>query len=141
MRHASEESEISKLVDLYAGRVLATRHREVSLRGRKCRATIMRTLLGYEVKAGRKRITCPDLTTARYLRAFAETGLGAIRIPYDPTVTRGMVEQLEAVIEKIREASGETPNGCRRAFRKLREQLRKAEREKLTGTLVSRRSP
>jgi len=141
MRYAAEEREISELVDLYVGRVLAVRHREVSLRGRKCRATIMHTLLGYEVKAGRKRITCPDLTTARYLRAFAETGLAAIRIPYDPTVTRGIVSQAESILEKIREASGQAPGGCRRAFRKLREQLRKVEQEKLKGTLVSRRSP
>ncbi len=141
MKYAGAEKEIGELVGLYAARVLATRHREVSLRGRKCHATIMHTLLGYEVKAGRKRITCPDLITARYLRAFAETGLDTIRIPYDPTLTRGMVGEVESSLEKIRKASGEAPDSCRKAYRRLRRRLRKAEQERLTGTLVSRRSP
>jgi hypothetical protein len=141
MNEARAGKEISEMVELYAGRVLAARHRQVSLRGRKCRATIMHTLLGYEVKAGRKRITCPDLITARYLRAFAEIGLATVRIPYDPTVTRGMLPEVELVLEKIRKASGEAPDSCRRAYRQLRQRLQKAEQDQLTGTLVSRRSP
>ncbi len=141
MRDAGPEKEIRELVELYAGRVLGTRHREVALRGRKCRATIMHTLLGFEVKAGRKRITCPDLITARYLRAFAEMGLLTARIPYDPTVTAGIVSEVESALGKIQEASGEAPGGSRKAYRRLRQQLRKAEQEQLTGTLVSRRFP
>jgi len=101
----------------------------------------MHTLLGYEVKAGRKRITCPDLTTARYLRAFAEIGLGSVRIPYDPTVTRGMVDEVESILEKIRKASSDGRDECRKAYRQLRQRLLKAEQEQQTGTLVSRRSP
>ncbi len=138
---ARTKEEICGLVELYSSRVLATRHRQVPLRGRKCRAAVMRTLLGYEVKAGRKRITCPDAVTARYLRAFAETGLAAVRIPYDPTVTRGMVSEVESALERIREAAGMAPGSCRKAYRWLRDRLLKAEQEQLTGTLISRRSP
>lgn len=141
MSDAGAEKEILNLVDLYSKRVLTTRHREVALRGRKCRAAIMHTLLGFEVKAGRKRITCPDLITARYLRAFAEIGLVTVRIPYDPTVTRRLVSEVESGLEGIRKASGEGPETCRKAYRKLRNQLRKAEQEQGTGTLVNRRSP
>jgi len=141
MNETGATEKIRELVQMYAGRVLAVRHRQVLLRGRKCRATIMHTLLGYEVKAGRKRITCPDLITARYLRAFAEIGLATVRIPYDPTVTKGMVSELESILETIRNAAGQAPDSCRRAYRKLRHVLQKAEQEQLTGILVSRRSP
>ncbi len=141
MNEAGADEKIRELVQMYAGRVLAVRHRQVLLRGRKCRATIMHTLLGYEVKAGRKRITCPDLITARYLRAFAEIGLATVRIPYDPTVTQGMVSELESILETIRDAAGQGSDSCRRAYRRLRRQLQKAEQEQSTGTLVSRRFP
>lgn len=141
MSDARAEKEILELVDLYSSQVLATRHREVALRGRKCRAMIMHTLLGFEVKAGRKRITCPDLITARYLRAFAEVGLVTVRIPYDPTVTKRLVSQVESALQRIRKSSGEAPAGCRKSYRKLRLQLRRAEQEQVTGTLVSRKSP
>lgn len=141
MNEAGTEKEVRELVELYGSRVLTARHRQVSLRGRKCRAAIMRTLLGYEVKAGRKRITCPDLVTARYLRAFAELGLATVRIPYDPTVTKGMVGEVESILERIRQASGESPDACRKAYRRLRQHLGRAEQEQLTGTLVNRRAP
>lgn len=135
------EKEIGQFIELYIDRVLTARHRQVSLRGRKCRAAIMHTLLGYEVKAGRKRITCPDLITARYLRAFAETGVATVRIPYDPTVTRGIIREIESGLEQIRRASGDAPDSCRKAYRRLRQKLQKAEQEQLSGTLVSQKSP
>jgi hypothetical protein len=141
MDEAGTDNEIRELVGLYASRVLAVRHRQVSLRGRKCHATIMRTLLGYEVKAGRKRIGCPDLITARYLRVFAEIGLATVRVPYDPTKTRGMINVLEAKLEQIRKTASQAPDSCRKAYRKLRRQLLRAEQEELRGTLVSRGSP
>lgn len=141
MRYTEGERETDQLVGLYVERVLATRHREVTLRGRKCHAVILRTLLGFEVKAGRRRIGCPDLVTARYLRAFAEIGAQTVRIPYDPTLTKDIVNDVESILEKIRQDTREAPERRRRRYRRLRQQLRKAELERLTGTLVSRKSP
>ncbi|HXK59722.1 MAG TPA: hypothetical protein PLP42_07470 [Acidobacteriota bacterium] len=132
---------IARLVDLYTERVLKRPHREVTLRGRKCRARIMQTLLGLEVKAGRKRITCPDLATARYLRVFAEIGLPSVRIPYDPTVTRSLVSEVESSLEAIKTTG--PPEGRRqcRVFGKLRTELQRAEQEQGEGLTISRKSP
>ncbi|RPI20906.1 MAG: hypothetical protein EHM61_26010 [Acidobacteria bacterium] len=141
MSIAAEQDDIRRLVDLYVRRVLAGRHRQVALRGRKCQATIMHTLLGFEVKAGRKRITCPDRITARYLRGFAEIGLETVRIPYDPTITRGVISEVESLLEAIKGAAGSNPAACRRIYRKLRKQLQTAEQEQVTGILVTRRFP
>jgi hypothetical protein len=139
---------IGRLADCYASRTLNQRHRVVVLRGRKCRARIMYTLLGYEVKAGRRRITCPDLVTARYLRLFAEIGMPDIRMPYDPTVTAAVLPELEALFEKAlqqrRAEHADTASegrAIRRMYREIREALRKAEREKTKGTVLSRTSP
>jgi hypothetical protein len=139
---------IGRLADCYASRTLNQRHRVVVLRGRKCQARIMYTLLGYEVKAGRRRITCPDLVTARYLRLFAEIGMPDIRMPYDPTVTAAVLPELEALFEKAlqqrRAEHADTASegrAIRRMYREIREALRKAEREKTKGTVLSRTSP
>lgn len=59
--------------DLYRNNVLTQQTRTIRLLGRKCPAKIIHTLLGFEVQACYKRIQCPDMVTARYLRAFFRT--------------------------------------------------------------------
>src|SRR6266542_3465767 len=49
------------------------------------RVKIQHTLLGVELKAGRRRLLCPDLATARYLSVFARAGCEQVAVPYDIT--------------------------------------------------------
>jgi hypothetical protein len=99
----------------------------------------MKTLLGYEVQAGYKRIQCPDLVTARYLRLFSEVGCTSIRLPYDPTVTATLIPQMEAAVESIRSGiRAMFPRNhslriyvLRKVFRHLRAHLTASRREAL----------
>ena len=61
----------SAFMDAYRQRVLSQKTRTIRLLGRKSSAKIIHTLLGYEVQASYKRIQCPDLVTARYIRLFS----------------------------------------------------------------------
>ena len=91
----------TSLVEIYRRQVLPVRTRTIRLPGRKSPARILTTLLGYEVLASRKRIQCPDMVTARYLKLFAELGCRTIKLPYDPTATARLLPELEGCIEKI----------------------------------------
>jgi hypothetical protein len=57
---------------------------------------IHHTLLGIELKVGRRRMLCPDLATARYLAVFARVGCGAVAIPYDITKISQVAAELES---------------------------------------------
>jgi hypothetical protein len=89
------------LVETYRRDVCPQKTRTVRLLGVKCAAEIIQTLLGYEVQAQQKRIQCPDLVTARYLRLFSEFGCRTIRLPYDPTLTGSLIPLLEAAQKSI----------------------------------------
>jgi hypothetical protein len=89
------------LVDVYRTKVLTQSTRTIRLLGRKSSAKILHTLLGYEVQASYKRIQCPDLVTARYIKLFTELGCHSIRIPYDPTLTAELIPQFEAMVDRI----------------------------------------
>lgn len=54
------------------------------------------TLLGIELKVGRRRMLCPDLATARYLSVFARAGCSSIAIPYDITKISQVADELES---------------------------------------------
>lgn len=54
------------------------------------------TLLGIELKVGRRRMLCPDLATARYLAVFARIGCRAVAIPYDITMISHLADELES---------------------------------------------
>lgn len=90
-----------RLIAAYQQKVLSQRTRTIRLLGRKNSAQIIHTLLGYEVQASYKRIQCPDLVTARYLRLFSELGFHSIKLPYDPTMTARLIPDFEAVIDEI----------------------------------------
>ena len=91
----------ANLSDLYRERILPQPTRTLRLLGKKGPATILHSLLGYEVQAGYKRIQCPDLVTARYLRLFSELGCHSIKLPYDPTVTAQVIPEFEKAVESI----------------------------------------
>ena len=57
---------------------------------------IQHTLLGIELKVGRRRMLCPDLATARYLAVFARAGCKTVAIPYDITQISRIADDLES---------------------------------------------
>jgi hypothetical protein len=90
-----------ELVSTFRSRVLTQNTRTIRLLGRKSSAKIIHTLLGYEVQASYKRIQCPDLVTARYLRLFSELGCHSIKLPYDPTLTARLIPELESMMRDL----------------------------------------
>lgn len=85
------------LPHIYQNRVRSNRTRAYSLEvpPRENRAEIQYTLLGIELKVGRRRFSCPDLATARYLRVFARIGVRKLAIPYDVSQISTVADQLE----------------------------------------------
>jgi hypothetical protein len=75
---------------------LRTRSYEFPLLARNSAPEIQHTLLGIELKVGRKRMLCPDLATARYLGVFARAGCRVIAIPYDITMISHLADVLES---------------------------------------------
>jgi hypothetical protein len=62
----------------------------------KTRIDIQHTLLGVELKVGRRRMLCPDLATARYLSVFARAGCLEVAVPYDITKISQLADQLDS---------------------------------------------
>jgi hypothetical protein len=89
------------LVNAYRNKVIAQNTRTIRLLGKKSPAKILHTLLGYEVQASYKRIQCPDLVTARYLKLFTELGCHSIKLPFDPTLTAALIPEFEAMVDRI----------------------------------------
>jgi hypothetical protein len=122
------------LIEIYQKSVLSGKTRMIQLLGRKHPARILNTLLGYEVQASYKRIQCPDMATARYVKLFTELGCHSIRLPYDPSVTASILPDMEASIVNISKGiSTLFPNDqavqnyvLQRVYGIIREQLRKS---------------
>jgi len=81
-------------------------------------------------------MTCPDMSTARYLKIFAEIGMPSVRAPYDPTLTTGVLPQLEQSLRKIKDFLLEEnldrkqhQSKLRTIYRNIRENLKMAEKE------------
>jgi len=91
------------LIELYRNEVLPQKTRTVRLLGTKSDANIIQSLLGYEVQARHKRVNCPDLVTARYLKLFSEIGCHSIRIPYDPTATARLIPLMESSYQCVKD--------------------------------------
>ena len=86
------------LPQLYRERVRKTRTRAYSFEGinSKARVEIQHTLLGVELKIGKRRLLCPDLATARYLSVFARAGCEQVAVPYDITKISQVADELES---------------------------------------------
>ena len=128
--------EIEKLSRTYGKEVLSGKTRIISLPGRKCEPRIINTFLGFELKVAKKRMTCPDMSTARYLKIFAEIGMPSVRAPYDPTLTTSVLPQLEQALKRIKDLLSEEnlnqkqhQSKLRRIYRRIRENLRLAEED------------
>ena len=97
------EKIISELGDSWLPRVyvrrvlkLRTRAYEFPAMAKKSAPQIHHTLLGIELKVGRRRMLCPDLATARYLSVFARIGCRAVAIPYDITRISLIADELDS---------------------------------------------
>jgi hypothetical protein len=77
-------------------RKLRTRSYHFETAGPAARVVIQHTLLGVELKLGRKRHLCPDLATARYLSVFARMGCQDVALPYDITKISQLADELES---------------------------------------------
>ena len=83
---------------IYRERILRLRTRSYHFETQNpaARVVIQHTLLGVELKLGRKRLLCPDLSTARYLSVFARIGCQAVALPYDITNISQLADELES---------------------------------------------
>src|SRR5215813_12559734 len=83
---------------IYRERILKLRTRSYQFENPKAseRVVIQHTLLGVELKVGRRRLLCPDLATARYLSVFARLGCQDVAVPYDITKISHLADELES---------------------------------------------
>jgi hypothetical protein len=83
--------------EIYREKVRAgrTRSHHLDVPQRENAAEIMFTLLGVELKVGKRRFACPDLAAARYLRVFARLGCTDFAVPYDITRISPIADDLE----------------------------------------------
>ncbi|MDT7780343.1 MAG: hypothetical protein QOC99_2855 [Acidobacteriota bacterium] len=88
---------------IYRERILATRTRShiVPAALKNAPVEVQHTLLGIELKVGRRRISCPDLATARYLSVFARAGLTEVAVPYDITKISHLADVLESAWQRM----------------------------------------
>lgn len=83
---------------IYRDRIRAIRTRSYQLNApaKIVAVEVMHTLLGIELKIGKRRLLCPDLATARYLAVFARLALPEVAVPYDITQISRLADDLES---------------------------------------------
>jgi hypothetical protein len=128
---------------IYRERILSLRTRSHSLPqgGATTQVEILHTLLGVELKVGRRRISCPDLATARYLRVFARAGLGAVAVPYDITKISRLADELESAWQRMllvadHLTAGQSPRSRARSRGAIVGEFRREVEEAGAGTPV-----
>src|SRR5438094_7347191 len=103
---------------------------------------IHHTLLGIELKVGRRRMLCPDLATARYLAVFARAGCSNVAIPYDITRISMLADELESSWHRMLLHADEVAGDRSFAFRaRLRRQLIGKVREEIAAAGAGPRIP
>ena len=97
-QHIQEQLGTGWLPTIYRDRILKLRTRSYHFDdlSPRSRVTIQHSLLGVELKVGRRRLLCPDLATARYLSVFARAGCKDVAIPYDITKISQLADELES---------------------------------------------
>ena len=95
---AEIESELGEqqLAVIYAERIRTLRTRSFTLNATAREVEILHTLLGIELKIGKRRMSCPDWATARYLAVFARLGVAEVAVPYDITQISRLADELES---------------------------------------------
>src|SRR5215471_19324338 len=77
-------------------RAMRTRSYQMNAPAKNVAVEVMHTLLGIELKIGKRRLLCPDLATARYLSVFARLALPEVAVPYDITQISRLADDLES---------------------------------------------
>jgi hypothetical protein len=125
----------SWLPRIYRERILKMRTRAYEFPALPSRAAlrIHHTLLGIELKVGRRRMLCPDLATARYLAVFARAGCRYVAIPYDITKISHVADELESswhrmflVLDEVTRDESARARGRRMLINRVREQIKSA---------------
>lgn len=110
---------------IYRERILRLRTRSYHFEtaNPKARIDIQHTLLGVELKIGRRRLLCPDLATARYLSVFARMGSTDVAIPYDITKISHIADELDSswyrMLLLVEQEAGKQPPRFRSRVRGL----------------------
>ncbi len=110
---------------IYRERILRLRTRSYHFEAAKpqARIVIQHTLLGVELKIGRRRLLCPDLATARYLSVFARVGVTDVAVPYDITKISHIADELESswyrMLLLVEQEAGQTAPRIRSRLRGL----------------------
>jgi hypothetical protein len=129
---------------VYRERILKSRTRAYRFPrlAANARIEIHHTLLGIELKAGRRRMLCPDLATARYLSVFARLGCRAAAIPYDITKISLMADELESSWHRTLLIADQLTNTQGDAFRaRVRRQIIAKVREEVEAAGAGPRVP
>ena len=133
----------SWLPRIYRERILKLRTRSYHFESVKpsARVDIQHTLLGVELKVGRRRLLCPDLATARYLSVFARLGCKDVAVPYDITKISHLADELESSWYRMfllveQEARAESPRFRARLRGLLIAKISEAIEEAGAGTRI-----
>jgi hypothetical protein len=104
---------------IYRERILPTRTRAHALPSpsRNAVVEVQHTLLGIELKVGRRRVSCPDLATARYLSVFARAGVTQVAVPYDITKISRLADELESAWHRLLLLADHQTRGRAETFR------------------------
>ena len=131
------------LPHMYRERILTmrTRAHRLEVPAKRAPVEVQHTLLGVELKVGRRRLSCPDLATARYLAVFARGGCAAVAVPYDITRTSPLADDLESAWQRMLLLIEHFGQGRSSAFRtRVRATLLNRLREEIelagAGTLI-----
>ena len=128
---------------IYQERIRKLRTRSYDFEGstNKTRVEIQHTLLGVELKVGRRRLLCPDLATARYLSIFARAGCERVAVPYDITKISRLADELESSWHRMflladHQAADKSESFRSRIRRLLVERIRTEINEAGAGTSI-----
>ena len=104
---------------IYRERILTTRTRAHAVPAalRNAAVEVQHTLLGIELKVGRRRVSCPDLATARYLSVFARAGVTQVAVPYDITKISRLADELESAWHRLLLLADHQTRGRAETFR------------------------
>ena len=139
-----EELGNSWLPHVYRERVLKIRTRayQFPAPARNVAVEIHHTLLGIELKAGRRRMLCPDLATARYLAVFARLACQNVAIPYDITKISLVADELESSWHRMLLISDRLTASRGKAFQtRIRRQIIAKVRDEVTQAGAGPRVP
>lgn len=96
---------------------LRTRAHAVPTAAKNTPVEVQHTLLGIELKVGRRRVSCPDFATARYLSFFARAGVARVAVPYDITKISSLADDLESAWQRTLLLADHVTEGRAATFR------------------------